>query len=424
MTAAPTSLKLPDRQALFRRTLAVIVLSQILSGAGLAAGVTVGALLAQEMLGSSSLSGLPAALFTLGSAGAAYLIGQISQTRGRRAGLTFGYLAGAAGGAAIVLAAILSSVSLLLPASLIYGAGTAANLQARFAGADLAEPDQRGRAVSTVLFATTLGAVAGPALTGAMGQFALQRHVPELAGPFILAVAAYGVAGIVLALLLRPDPLLVARETGANEPLAAASLPPGTRASLFAALGGGVGLGTAVMVVTQMAMVAIMTMTPIHMRAHGHGLDATGLVIGAHVAAMYLPSPLTGILVDRVGRAPVVAAATLSLLAAGLTAAFAPGNSVPLLALALALLGLGWNFGLVSGTAIVTDATPPATRARTQGTVDLCVALAGATGGIVSGVVVATASYAALALAGGFIALAIIPAAVAANRSTPAAAQG
>ncbi len=424
MTAAPTSLKLPDRQALFRRTLAVIVLSQILSGAGLAAGVTVGALLAQEMLGSSSLSGLPAALFTLGSAGAAYLIGQISQTRGRRAGLTFGYLAGAAGGAAIVLAAILSSVSLLLPASLIYGAGTAANLQARFAGADLAEPDQRGRAVSTVLFATTLGAVAGPALTGAMGQFALQRHVPELAGTFILAVAAYGVAGIVLALLLRPDPLLVARETGANEPLAAASLPPGTRASLFAALGGGVGLGTAVMVVTQMAMVAIMTMTPIHMRAHGHGLDATGLVIGAHVAAMYLPSPLTGILVDRVGRAPVVAAATLSLLAAGLTAAFAPGNSVPLLALALALLGLGWNFGLVSGTAIVTDATPPATRARTQGTVDLCVALAGATGGIVSGVVVATASYAALALAGGFIALAIIPAAVAANRSTPAAAQG
>lgn len=424
MTAAPTSLKLPDRQALFRRTLAVIVLSQILSGTGLAAGVTVGALLAQEMLGSSSLSGLPAALFTLGSAGAAYLIGQISQTRGRRAGLTFGYLAGAAGGAAIVLAAILSSVSLLLPASLIYGAGTAANLQARFAGADLAEPDQRGRAVSTVLFATTLGAVAGPALTGAMGQFALQRHVPELAGPFILAVAAYGVAGIVLALLLRPDPLLVARETGANEPLAAASLPPGTRASLFAALGGGVGLGTAVMVVTQMAMVAIMTMTPIHMRAHGHGLDATGLVIGAHVAAMYLPSPLTGILVDRVGRAPVVAAATLSLLAAGLTAAFAPGNSVPLLALALALLGLGWNFGLVSGTAIVTDATPPATRARTQGTVDLCVALAGATGGIVSGVVVATASYAALALAGGFIALAIIPAAVAANRSTPAAAQG
>jgi MFS family permease len=100
----------------------------------------------------------------------------------------------------------------------------------------------------------------------------------------------------------------------------------------------------------------------------------------------------------------------LTLLAAGILAATAPGDSVALLALALALLGLGWNFGLVSGTAIITDAVPLATRARTQGTVDVFIAIAGATGGLTSGIVVAAAGYPVLALTGGALALAILPA--------------
>lgn len=419
MAIATASRALPDRRAVYRRTLAVVVLSQVFGGAGLAAGVTVGALLAEDMLGSSSLSGLPAALFTLGSAGAAFLVGQVSQRSGRRAGLSVGYAAGAAGGAAVVLAAMLGSLPLLLPALLVYGAGTATNLQARYTGADLAEPDQRGRAVSTVLVATTLGAVAGPNLVGPMGDLALRWGIPELAGPFVLAAAAYGLAAAALAALLRPDPLLVARQLGAGTAAAHSAAPPDVRGSLADAFGGGVGLGTAVMVVTQMVMLAIMSMTPVHMRAHGHGLAETGLVIGAHIAAMYLPSPLTGWLVDRVGRVPVVAASGAALLAAAVVAALAPPESVGLLALALMLLGLGWNFGLLSGTAIVTDATPLESRARTQGAVDLCVALAGATGGMLSGVVVAASNYATLSLVGGALALAMIPVAVAVGRSQP-----
>jgi MFS family permease len=171
------------------------------------------------------------------------------------------------------------------------------------------------------------------------------------------------------------------------------------------------------MVLTQIVMVAIMTMTPVHMHDHGHGTAASGAVIAVHVAAMYLPSPLTGRLVDRVGSTTMAVASGGTLLAAGLLAASAPDDSVVLLALALALLGLGWNFGLVSGSAIITDAAPLETRARTQGLVDVSIAVAGAGGGLMSGVVVDLASYSLLSLGGGLLALAIVPAIAATARS-------
>ena len=402
-----TELTPTERAAIQRRTLIVIVASQVLGGAGLAAGITVGALLAEEMLGTSSLAGIPSGLFTLGSAGAALAIGRVSQRWGRRVGLTSGYLLGAGGAAGIVLAAVLGSVPLLLFSLFVYGAGTAANLQSRYAGADLAAPEHRGRAVSTVLVATTLGAVAGPNLVEVTGAFAQSVGIPALAGPFLLAAAAFGVAGLVLLVLLRPDPLLLARRVPAPVPTPAE--PPKDGGPAPVSPRGGVALGATVMVLTQIVMVAIMTMTPVHLRDEGHGLQSVGMVIAVHVAAMFLPSPLTGYLVDRVGRVAMMIASAVTLLAAGVVAALAPHDSVVLLGLALALLGLGWNFGLISGTAVVTDAAPVQTRARTQGAVDLCVSLAGATGGVLSGVVVGAAGYSTLGIAGGVVALAIVP---------------
>jgi MFS family permease len=399
------------RQVLHRRTLAVVMASQVFSGLGLAAGITVGALLAAEMLDTTSLSGLPIALFTAGSAATAVAVGRLSQLRGRRAGLTAGYATGALGGAGVVLAATLDSVPALLVSLLVYGAGTATNLQARYAGADLVGPDRRGRAISTVLVATTLGAVAGPNLVAVTGDAARHWGIPPLAGPFALAALAYAVAGTVLFVLLRPDPLLASRRLGP-----APAPRPDRRPDSGPRFHGSVRAGVVTMVLTQLVMVAVMTMTPVHMQAHGHGLAATGAVIAVHVGAMYLPSLGTGILVDRIGRVPVAVAAGLALLAAGVVAAAAPADSVPLLTVALALLGLGWNLGLVAGTTMITDAAPAATRARTQGMADLCVALSGAGGGIASGVVVAAAGYAALAVGGGLLALAVIPFVVAAAR--------
>lgn len=102
-------------------------------------------------------------------------------------------------------------------------------------------------------------------------------------------------------------------------------------------------------------------------------------------------------------------AAGITLPASSVIAATAPTDSVAILTVALGLLGLGWNFGLVSGTAMITDSTPLETRASTQGTVDVGVALSGASGGAMSGVVVATTSYTILSLAGGAVALGLIP---------------
>lgn len=414
-TGPATTAGISPRPEVQRRTLTVLVTSQILSGAGLAAGVTVGALLAQDMLGSTDLAGLPSALFTAGSALAAVAVGRISQARGRRPGLATGYLTGAVGSAGVVAAALADNPVLLFLALFVYGAGTATNLQARYAGADLATPGHQARAVSTVLVATTLGGVIGPNLAAPAGAFVAHFGVPRLAGPFILSGTAYALAALVLALWLRPDPLLLARTLAevkeADTATDAAVTDPTTTNPGNAADGrGGVVLGALIMVLTQLVMVAIMTMTPVHLHDHGHGTAASGLVIAVHVGAMYLPSPLTGWLVDRYGRMKIAAASGITLLTAGILAAAAPGDSVALLACALALLGLGWNLGLVSGTAIITDTVPLATRAKTQGLVDVSIALAGATGGMASGIMVAATSYPALALTGGILSLALLPA--------------
>lgn len=395
-----------DIAALQRRTLRVVVVSQIFGGAGLAAGVTVGGLLAKQMLGGDGAAGLPSALFTLGSALTAFLVGRVTQRAGRRVGLCMGFGAGALGAVGVVVAAVSDSVPLLLVSLFVYGAGTATNLQARYAGTDLATASRRATAVSVALVATTLGAVAGPNLVEPLGSFAHSIGVPALAGPFILAAVAYSVAGTVMFTMLRPDPYLVALGLADRDRSAAGGsveVPP---------VGTGAFVGAAVMVVTQMAMVAIMTMTPVHMREHGHGLGDVGLVIGFHIGAMYLPSLVTGVLVDRVGRAPMVVAAAVILLMAGIAAAAAPVDSIPLLILALVLLGLGWNMGLISGTALVVDSTTLDDRARVQGLIDVGVALAGAGGGAASGLVKASTSYATLSLVGGSLSLVLIPVAL------------
>ncbi len=391
---------------MYKRVLLVVSLSQVFGGAGLAAGITVGALLAQEMLGTDAYAGLPSALFTLGSAIAAFLVGKLSQRYGRRSGLTIGFITGGLGAIGVVIAALLNSVFLLFASLLVYGAGTATNLQARYAGTDLANKRQRAKAISTTMVMTTFGAVAGPNLVEVMGKFARSIGIPSLAGPFILSAVAFILAGLVLFIMLRPDPLLLAKSIETHQQQDTDGM-----SNLSSPLmnKNGIIVGAVVMVLTQIVMVAIMTMTPIYMQHHGHSLSAVGIVIGFHVGAMYLPSLVTGILVDKIGRTTMSIAAGVTLLLAGLVAAYAPSDSMFMLLLALSLLGLGWNFGLISGTAQIVDSTEPLTRAKIQGTIDVFIALAGATGGALSGVIVANSSYAVLSLTGGLLSLLLVP---------------
>ncbi|HDR4723975.1 MFS transporter [Bacillus cereus group sp. Sample62] len=396
-----------DQQKLYKRTLIIVSISQMFGGAGLAAGITVGALLAQQMLGTDAYAGLPAAMFTMGSAVAAFFVGKLSQKHGRRIGLAGGFIVGGLGAIGVVVAALTNSIILLLVSLLIYGAGTATNLQARYAGTDLANKKQRATAISITMVMTTFGAVAGPNLVGVMGRFAHSIGIPELAGPFILSAAAFILAGLVLFVMLRPDPLLIANmiETYKQEHTYKGQPVIGEATENKR----GITVGAIVMILTQIVMVAIMTMTPVHMGHHGHALSAVGLVIGFHVGAMYLPSLVTGMLIDKIGRTTMSIAGGVILLAAGVIAAIAPSDSLILLIVALSLLGLGWNLGLISGTAQIVDATIPSTRAKTQGKIDVFIALAGASGGAMSGMVVANSSYAALSLAGGVLAFMLIP---------------
>lgn len=382
-----------------RKILIVIVASQILAGMGLSAGITVGALLAQEIFGGDRLTGLPAALFTVGSAFSAFTLGRVIQKRGRRLGLSVGFTVGALGAFGVVLAATLSNLPLLFTSLFIYGAGSATNLQARYSGTDLAKSKQRGTATSVALVSTTIGAVAGPNLVGPLGDLVSTFGMPPLAGPFALAGAAYFAGALVLFIWLRPDPFLTSKLLAKSD-----GQPKGAKKQKVSR---GVVVGASVMVVTQTTMLALMSLMPVHMRALGYGLQEVGLVIGFHVAAMYLPSIVTGPLVDKIGRVPMAIAAGATIFAAGIVGAV--GTSLTALTVSLVLLGLGWNFGLISGSALIVDYTDLQNRARTQGSVDVLIALAGAAGTMVSGFLLAAGSFATLALVGAVFSLVYLP---------------
>lgn len=389
---------------MYKKSLMVVSISQILGGAGLAAGVTVGALLAEEMLGSDAYAGLPSATLTLGSAFAAFMVGSISQKFGRRFGLSLGFMLGGIGAVGVIFSALLNNIVMLFLSLFIYGSGSATNLQARYAGTDLASEKQRATAISIAMVFTTFGAVVGPNLVDELGELAILLGLPSLVGPFILGAIAYFFAGLVIFILLRPDPFIVAKSIKKIEDKKVQSVNDYKNENKK-----GIIVGATMMILTQIVMVSIMTMTPVHMMHHGHMISAVGVVIGFHVAVMYLPSLVTGILIDKLGRTKMGIIAGVILLSAGIIAAFSPGESIVLMVLALSLLGLGWNIGLISGTAMIIDSTSIHTRAKTQGKVDFLVSLSGATGGVMSGGIVAGSSYFILSISGGLLALLLIP---------------
>jgi MFS family permease len=386
-----------------RRTLRVLVTTQILGGFGLAAGVAVGALLAQDLLDGDALTGLPSAGATAGGALAALPLSRLMSRSGRRPGLALGYLLGATGAAVVVVSAAAGSFALLLAGMVLFGAGNTASLLARYAAADLAQPAHRGRALSTVLFATTFGAVAGPTVVEPAGTLARSIGLPDLAGPFVVSIAAYTAAAVVITTLLRPDPLLVAR---AGSPAAHGPAPTGSVWPVL--LRGPALIGVSTMVGAQFVMVAMMTMTPVHMIGHGHGVGVSGLVISVHIAGMYLFSPVGGWATDRFGRAATIRAGAATLGAAGLLGAVASPRSAGALGVALFLLGLGWSLALVGGSALLTDTVPLAQRAQAQGRADLFVGLAGAAGGLGSGLVFALSGFAAIGLLAAAVAVALV----------------
>ncbi|MEU0271279.1 MFS transporter [Streptomyces sp. NPDC006307] len=400
--------------SLRRRTAAVLIVSQILGGLGVAIGIALASVLAQEVSGTEALSGLAPTAMVAGTALLSMPLAALMTARGRRPGLVLAYVLGAVGAGVVVVAAVVGSFPLLLVGMAGFGAGSSANLQARFAAADLAEPERRARAISTVVWATTIGAVLGPNIAAPAGRSVAGMGIPAAAGPFLWAAGVFLVSAVMVAALLRPDPLLTARALAAGsaedtEP-EGRSLKAGFRAVRESPRAR---LALVTVAASHTAMVSIMSMTPVALSHHGAGIQLIGLVISGHIAGMYAFSPVMGWLSDKLGRLSVIGLAVGLLSCAALLAGTA-GGSHGRTAAGLFLLGLGWSAGLVSGSALLTDSVPQAARAAVQGLSDLTMNTSAGIGGAAAGLIVAQAGYGWLNAVGACL---LLPLAVLALRS-------
>ncbi len=409
-----------DVEAIQRRTVGVLVGSQALGGLGNTVGIAVAAVLAKEVSGSESLAGLVQTLQILGAAVASFVLSRLMGARGRRVGLVAGYLTGATGAAICVLGGSVGSYAVLLLGAALLGANSATNYQARYAAADLATPHRRARALSLVLWATTFGAVLGPNLVGPAGGLADRLSLPRLTGPFLVSVVVVLCAALVVAVLLRPDPLLVAREV-AGEP---AGLRHGTswrRVRELAQVHPGIAGGIIAMASAHAVMVAVMIMTPLHMDGGGAELEVIGFVISIHVLGMFFFSPFIGMLADRLGRTTTLLAGAAVLWASLWLAGTAPAGASVRIGVGLFLLGLGWSFCTVSASALLTDSTPLEARTDVQGVADMLMNVSAAAAGLLAGVVVDVLGFGLLNVFAGILVVGVLVA-VLASRREPAAA--
>ncbi|MDV3222907.1 MFS transporter [Intrasporangium sp.] len=431
-----------DRASLQRKVIRTLVATQVLGGVGMASGIAVGALLAEEISGTEALAGVGTTSQVLGSALITIPVARVIASRGRRMGQSLGLGVAFVGAALVITAAVAGSFPLFLVGMFLFGGGTTANNQARYAAADLALPAHRGRDLSIVVWATTIGSVAGPNLIGPGVSAARLVGIPDLAGSFIFSLAGFFLAWFVVNRLLRPDPLLTARalEATAHEERAqrhTAGLAEGTTSGPaptapnhdgsmrrgFSVIRANTHALRAVLVMGlgHLVMVAVMVMTPIHMK-HGHaGLEVIGFVISIHILGMYVLSPVVGTAVDRWGGRPVAMLGGVILTLSAVLAALSDAGWSALLLVALFLLGVGWSCTLVSGSTLLTGAVETEERPASQGLADVFMGLAGAGGGAVAGVVVGSLGYAWLAGASALVGLVILAIAAALQRTRPRA---
>jgi MFS family permease len=386
-----------DINGLARKITTTLFAAQSLGSAGFIATATVGSITGAALSGNPALAGLPAAVYLLGSAAAAYLLGQIMDRIGRRGGLLYGMLFGILGAGLAVQAIVGKSFALFLAGMTLMGVAQAGLQLGRFAAAEVNLPEQRGRAISNVVLGGAVGAVFGPLLVGPTGRLAVEAGIDELAGPFAAALLLFVVTGLVIFFWLRPDPRDLGREVARLYPT------PGTDTDqarplrvLFRRTAPLLALTT--MVVGQLIMVLLMVITSLHMREHQHGLADISMVISSHTFGMFGFSVLSGRLADRWGRGQVILIGAGTLLLACLAAPLSP-NVLPL-AVALFLLGLGWNFCFVGGSSLLADNLAPAERSRSQGFNDLLISLVSAGGGLGSGVVFSTLGYGLIGIIG------------------------
>ncbi|MEU9687862.1 MFS transporter [Amycolatopsis japonica] len=371
-------------------------------------------LIAERLTDSASKAGLAQAMIYCGAVVFSVPLASLSMDRGRRAGIAAGYLTGAAGAAAVVLGAVFSSYVLLLAGAVSLGAALAAGAQARYAATDLASADRLGRSMGVLSWSSIAAAVLGPALTGAFAGIG-RGVLPEFSGPYVAIAAGLAISGVLVFVMLRPDPLLLARSLDRET-----KTRPKFRTAL-AAVAGDPPVRRAVLslMIVHATMISLMNMASIHLDHGAATLATIGVVISVHTAAMFLPGPLVGYLSDRIGAHRMLLIGLALEVAAAITLAAAPAHDPFLVGLGLLLLGAGWSAGYLSGSVLLTASTRSGIRTLVQGAADFLVLLTSAGGALLAGVMVALWGYGGLSLFWGVVvAIVFVRIATAARRTS------
>jgi MFS family permease len=412
---------MPPDSALQRRTLGVLVIMQVIGTVGVGVAPSIGVLLAEQVTDNEAWAGLARTASTLGAALLGLPLGRLAANRGRRVALSTGWFSAAAGAALLIFAAQESEVVTLFIGLLLIGAGSAVSLQSRFAATDLSDPRHRGRHLALVVWVGTLGSVIGPNL-GVPGEVLhAATGLSVFAGAFLVAAVCLALAGVVAFLFLRPDPLLTARSAVAitmpDAPGAASVVTPPTPSGTVGASRRPTGvrrkgalrhmlsevrvnadarLALTAVLTAQVVMVAVMTMTPVHMEHQGGTVTFVGLTISLHVAGMYGLSPVSGWAADRWGPRTGMWIGICIFVASLLAGAFF-SHSTGWIIVCLILLGLGWSFTNVAGSALFTSAVSEKTRAASQGGLDSLANLCAAVAAFWAGPLLAVTSFSTLA---------------------------
>jgi MFS family permease len=388
-----------DLERLRRRTIGSLVGGVALGSTGHIAAVTVATIVAAHIAGGTTAwSGAPSATVVMGAAAGAIALSWLMVRRGRRFGLTTGYVVSVIGALVATAAIVTSSLPVLLLGTVLIGFGNASNQLSRYTAADLVAPDRRASAIGVVVWGATVGAIVGPNLVAPAGQVAISLGLPELAGAYLVPIVFVGAAAILSFVALRPDPYALAHPSSRHDGAGDGTPVTVSLASVLARPS--VPVAIVALVAGQVVMVLIMTMTPLHMTEHGHTLAAVGFVISGHTFGMFGLSPISGRLTDRYGSVPVILAGLVTLAGASILAAAAPPDGGVLLFVALFLLGYGWNLGYVAGSAMLTHGLSLAERTRVQGLTDSLIWSSAAIASIGSGFVLAYAGFAILGLLG------------------------
>lgn len=388
------------RDALRKRATAVIFGCAALGTTGLFAAFSLGPIIAVQITGSDGSAGIPGAASVLGVAVGSFFLSALMARRGRGFGLATGYAFGILGATLVVVAIERSSFPLVLAGMSLIGLAHASNQLARFAAADLQPPATRAVVLSWIVWAGTIGAILGPGSLELLKGPTRSLGLDPIAGGFVGGAVLFAVALVACLVGLRGSSLRALTEedttAGANEPKPAI-LPmmrlPHARLALVVA------------VAAQVSMVAVMTMTPLHIRHSGVGLGSVGLVMSSHFVGMFGLAPIAGKLNARFGTIPVMIAGGLFLAVASVAAAATPMGSASLLMFPLLILGIGWSLCFVAASTLLARDLSYSERARLQGSVDGIVWASSAMASIGSGAVLASAGFARLCLLGAVLSL-------------------